>query len=153
MRAIYQSFGRGGLRGSARDGALLRRLLRALRSTPIPDGELDVYVAAARRAEWLRGGLGYYRAFARAGLRTSGALPVSPGGRRPSRSPIAAPVLVIWGEEDPFLGRHLAQPPPELAPRAHVARVAGASHDVQLDAPAEVNRLLLGFLGGQDRDA
>jgi pimeloyl-ACP methyl ester carboxylesterase len=55
-------------------------------------------------------------------------------------------VLVVWGERDPALGRHLATPPADLVPDARVERVPDAGHTVQLDAPARVNELLLAFL-------
>jgi epoxide hydrolase 4 len=139
---------------AVRDGALLRRALRAMRVGPVPDDEIEPYVEAARQAEWLRGGLGVYRAMARAVLsrvpiagRLARRVPPAPGGRRAGR--IAAPVLVVWGEEDPFLAPHLAEPPRSLVPDARVERIAGASHDVMLDAPERVNALLLEFLAAR----
>jgi len=123
---------------SLRDFALLRWVLRGLRATPVPDGELEPYVAAARRAGGLRGGLHYYRAMGRALVRRRRA-PSSP--RR-----VEAPVLVLWGERDPVLLPHLAPPPAELVPDARVVRIPGAGHDVQLDAPGEVNRAIVAFL-------
>lgn len=139
---------------AANDGALLRRALRMMRSTPVSDDEIEPYVEAARDAEWLRGGFGAYRAMARSAVAR---VPVL-GARIVRRSPrggegsarrnrrITAPVLVIWGPEDPFLGEHVAEPPAALVPNARVVRIAGASHDVMLDAPERVNELLLGFL-------
>jgi epoxide hydrolase 4 len=135
---------------AARDGALLRRALRASRATPVTDDEIEPYVEMARGAEWLRGGLNAYRAMwagllARAPVvRRLLARGARPGGGGPHR--IDAPVLVIWGEDDPFLAPHLARPPPELVPNVRVELVAGASHDVMLDAPERVNALLLQFL-------
>ena len=123
---------------AARNGALLRRALRAMRATPVPDDEVEAYVNAARGAEWLRGGINAYRALGRAALARA---PGSRVGR------IDAPVLVIWGARDPFLGAHLATPPAALVPNARVELIAGASHDVMLDAPERVNALLLEFLG------
>jgi pimeloyl-ACP methyl ester carboxylesterase len=138
---------------AANDGALLRRALRMARSTPVTDGELEPYVTAARDADWLRGGFNVYRAMARSAL---GRVPVV--GRFVSRSrtraatdrrragAIHAPVLVIWGPRDPFLGEHVAEPPAALVANARVVRIPGASHDVMLDAPQRVNELLLEFL-------
>ena len=65
-------------------------------------------------------------------------------GRRSRR--VEVPVLVVWGERDPFLAPHLAEPPPSLVPDVRVELVAGASHDVMLDAPERVNALLVEFL-------
>ena len=136
---------------AAGDGALVRRALRAFRRSPVSDEELDRYVAAAREAEWLRGGLSLYRAMARALLarapivgRLAAPSPPTPGRRRSRR--VEVPVLVVWGERDPFLAPHLAEPPPSLVPDVRVERVAGASHDVMLDAPERVNALLVEFL-------
>lgn len=128
---------------AARGHALLRAALRATRATPPTPEELDHYVAAAARADELRGPIHYYRAMGRALL----------GGRarrgaRQETEPrrVEAPVLVLWGERDPALGNHLAVPPPELVPRARVVRLAAAGHTVQLDAPGDVSRLLVEFL-------
>jgi epoxide hydrolase 4 len=143
---------------AARDGALLRLALRAFRTGPVPDEEIEPYVEAARNAEWLRGGLGVYRAMGRALLAQApiaGRLFASrrdrggPALHRPGARRIEAPVLVIWGEDDPFLAPHLARPPPDLVPNARVERVPGASHDVMLDAPERVNALLLQFLAAR----
>jgi pimeloyl-ACP methyl ester carboxylesterase len=148
---------------AARDGALLRRALRAFRATPVTDDELEPYVEAARGAEWLRRGLGLYRAMGLAALARAPVLgrlvARTPGGGRadPATAPgpadgkprsrrVEAPVLVIWGEEDPFLAPHLARPPADAVRDARVERIDGASHDVMLDAPERVNALLLGFL-------
>jgi pimeloyl-ACP methyl ester carboxylesterase len=57
-------------------------------------------------------------------------------------------VLVIWGQRDRFLGPELAEPDPRLVPNARVERLPDASHWVQLDQPARVNELLVGFLRG-----
>jgi epoxide hydrolase 4 len=138
---------------AAHDGALLRRTLRAFRATPVPDEELEPYVEAARGAEWLRGGLSVYRAMARAiATRTpvvgrfAGRAPAA-GGSRGRR--VDVPVLVVWGDADPFLAPHLAEPPRSAVPSARVERIPGASHDVMLDAPERVNALLLDFLAGR----
>jgi pimeloyl-ACP methyl ester carboxylesterase len=142
---------------AARDGALLRRALRMARSTAVTDDELEPYVEAAREAAWLRGGLNVYRAMARSAL---GRVPVlgrflrsrHPGATDARRAHvIEAPVLVIWGARDPFLGEHVAEPPAGLVPNARVVRVPGASHDVMLDAPQRVNELLLEFLAAAAR--
>lgn len=72
-------------------------------------------------------------------LRPSGAL-------RPTA--IEAEVLVLWGEEDPYLGRELAAPSPLWVPRAHVRYFPGAGHFIQHERAKEVNQLLIQFLNG-----
>jgi len=56
------------------------------------------------------------------------------------------PVLVIWGEQDRYLGAELAEPDRALVPYARVERLPDASHWVQADQPETVNALLLDFL-------
>jgi len=140
---------------AALDGALLRATLRASRMAPVRDDEIEPYVAMARHAEWLRGGFDLYRAMGKAiGTAVLARAPIvgrlvaraAPRRGGPEAHRIDAPVLVIWGEEDPFLAPHLAEPPRSLVPNARVERVTGASHDVMLDAPERVNALLLDFL-------
>jgi pimeloyl-ACP methyl ester carboxylesterase len=85
----------------------------------------------------LKGPIDYYRA----------ALRRSPRSVRALHRPIDAQTLVIWGEQDRFLGKELADPDPRLVPHVRVVRLPQASHWVQHDEPAEVNRLLVDFLG------
>jgi pimeloyl-ACP methyl ester carboxylesterase len=58
------------------------------------------------------------------------------------------PVLVVWGEDDPWIpvarGRELAA----LIPGAELHTIAGAGHLVQEDAPGAVLERLLPFLEG-----
>ena len=61
---------------------------------------------------------------------------------------IDAPVLVIWGERDRYLGRELADPPRAWVPNVRIERLPNASHWVQQDEPARVNELLIEFLAG-----
>jgi pimeloyl-ACP methyl ester carboxylesterase len=60
--------------------------------------------------------------------------------------PIVAPVLVIWGEQDRYIGRELAQPSRAWVPNVRLERLAEASHWVQNDQPERVNELLIEFL-------
>jgi pimeloyl-ACP methyl ester carboxylesterase len=120
------------------DFAFLRRSLAAGRLVRPGRDEIDPYVAAARRADSLRGGINYYRAMAR-DLRS--ALKTRPAS-------VEAETLVIWGERDVFLGRELATPPRKLVPNARVEFLPEASHWVQVDAPGRVNALLVPFLSG-----
>jgi pimeloyl-ACP methyl ester carboxylesterase len=119
------------------DYEMLRKSLAAGRLVRPPPEEIEPYVDAARRADSLRGGLGYYRAISRGGAALRA---------KPSR--IDCPVLVIWGERDLFLGRELATPPANLVPNARVEFLPDASHWVQVDSPERVNALLVPFLSG-----
>jgi pimeloyl-ACP methyl ester carboxylesterase len=68
---------------------------------------------------------------------------------RELRSPdptVAAPTLLIWGEQDPFLETSLSEGLQRLVPRLHVERFPRAGHWVHVDDPEAVNRLLIDFL-------
>jgi pimeloyl-ACP methyl ester carboxylesterase len=62
---------------------------------------------------------------------------------------VSCPVLVVWGEQDPWIpvarGRELA----ELLGGSPVRTIAGAGHLVQEDAPGQVLHHLLKFLSAQ----
>jgi epoxide hydrolase 4 len=99
--------------------------------------DVSLYVEAIARPGALTAAINYYRALgrhARANLRSV---------RR-----IERPVLVIWGEHDPYLGHELAEPPRAWVPDVRVQYLPRASHWVQQDAPARVNELLTSFLTG-----
>jgi pimeloyl-ACP methyl ester carboxylesterase len=104
--------------------------LRSLHRRMLSEEDAEVAVRAMRDP---RGPLNYYRAAARSPAKV----------RR-----IDAQTLVIFGIDDRWLGQELADPPPDLVPRAHVERVANAGHWVHADAPDRVNALLLDFLEG-----
>ncbi|MPZ98826.1 MAG: alpha/beta fold hydrolase [Dehalococcoidia bacterium] len=118
----------------ARDFFLLRRVLSG-RDAYTPT-DIERYVEAWEMPGALTGMLNSYRALSR-----------QEADRIPSRiRPIKAPVLVLWGERDRYLGRELAEPPSEWVPLTHLVRFPRASHFVQADAPDAVNRLLVEFL-------
>ena len=110
-----------------------RRLTTSFRYTPERMGaydeeEIAILLGAVRDRT---GPLNYYRA----------------AGRHPPRvSVIDAPVLVIWGEKDRWLGADLAEPGRRWVPDLRLERIPEASHWVQADAPDRVNALLLDFL-------
>jgi pimeloyl-ACP methyl ester carboxylesterase len=55
-------------------------------------------------------------------------------------------VLLIWGEEDSYVGPELAQPDRRLVPDACIEVIPAARHFVQADAPDRVNELLIDFM-------
>lgn len=118
--------------------AMLRRVLRKnpVRPGAFTDEDIARYVEALARPGALTGAINYYRALMRQNLKRFTA----------QLRRIEAPVLVIWGEQDSFLGRELAEPDPEWVPHARLERLPDASHWVQADQPERVNELLLGFL-------
>jgi pimeloyl-ACP methyl ester carboxylesterase len=103
--------------------------------------DIEHHVDALRVPGVLTAAMGYYRAAMRRMV----------SGRKPEIRRIDAPVLVVWGDEDQYLGRELAEPPASLVPNARVVHVRGATHWVHADAADTVNELLVGFCR-EDRD-
>lgn len=87
----------------------------------------------------LTAALNYYRA---AGRR------LVLGRARGSRAhgPIDVPVLLLWGERDPFLGARLTEGLDRWISRLSVRRVPEAGHWVHWDAPETVTEELLAFI-------
>ncbi|HZU82767.1 MAG TPA: alpha/beta hydrolase [Polyangiaceae bacterium] len=123
--------------------AALRRhdfdlLVRAVRDGPVRAGAVSESDVARYREAWSQPGaltamVNWYRAMFRPN--TAVALKAT-----------QAPTLVLWGTADPYLGASLAQPNAALVPNARVELLEGASHWVQHDEPARVNRSLVDFL-------
>ncbi|MCF6476344.1 alpha/beta hydrolase [Nonomuraea sp. MG754425] len=88
----------------------------------------------------LSAAIGYYRTML-------GSTP--PSGRYPAiERPITGPVLYLHGERDGCLGADLVKGAPDLLPEGSRAElVADAGHFLHLERPAEVNRLILDWLG------
>jgi pimeloyl-ACP methyl ester carboxylesterase len=99
--------------------------------------DIEHYVRAAAQPGALTAGINYYRALFRGGSRQS----------REATRIITAPTLLIWGEQDRYLGPGLTEGLDAWVPQLRVERLPNASHWVQLDAADEVNRLMLDFLG------
>lgn len=114
------------------DYAFVRRTFAA---DGLPPEDIEHYVDAARVPGALTSAMNYYRAAIRRVVT----------GRVPKTIRIDVPVLVIWGDEDRFLGKELAEPPRRWVPSARVVHIPGASHWVQSVASARVNELLLDF--------
>jgi pimeloyl-ACP methyl ester carboxylesterase len=62
---------------------------------------------------------------------------------------IRAPVLVIWGEQDPWSGSDVLDAYAVRLPKARIERLPEAGHWPWLDDPA-ASELVTGFLGGAD---
>lgn len=117
--------------------------------------------AALRRAMLVTSGPGtfaaedlarYREAWAQPGALTSmlnwyRALPAYATKLRPDR--IEVPVQVIWGDRDQFLDRSLAEAGLALCRQGKADHLPMATHWVQHEEAAQVNRLLIGFLAGK----
>jgi epoxide hydrolase 4 len=121
-----------------RGHAALARLLSRDPVRPGAFGAEDIarYQEAIGQPGSLTAAINYYRAsFRRLFVRP----PVRIG-----RSDI--PTLLIWGEKDRFLSRHLCEGLEPWVARLRIERLPEASHWVMADEPERVNALLKGFL-------
>lgn len=106
------------------------------RTGAFTEADIEQYVQAVSRPGAITAMINWYRA----------AFRVRPSRYQARLTPIQAPVMVIWGEKDRYLGAELAEPDQRLVPRLRMERFPGASHWVQHDEPERVNALLLDFL-------
>jgi pimeloyl-ACP methyl ester carboxylesterase len=102
--------------------------------------DIERYVADLDRPGALTAALNYYRA---------NISPAAVAGRPgPPLPPVTCPVLGVWSDGDIACGE-----PQMLASEKHVTgpwryhRIAGAGHWIPLDAPEELNEVLLDHLG------
>lgn len=123
---------------SARNFLTVRQMFKSFpaRKEAFSEEDIAQYVDGLSQPGALKAALDYYRANMR------------PGAMALARSArIRAPVQVIWGERDPALGTFLLDGLERFAPRTRIHCIPHASHWVQNEAPEEVNRALLAFLG------
>lgn len=122
----------------ARGYAILDRVMRSdpVRPDAFADADIRRYKRALSRPGALSGAINYYRALLRRNPREAMQEP----------SPIRCPTLLIWGEQDRYLGVPLTEGLERWVPSIRVERIAEASHWVQIDAPERVNELTLEFL-------
>jgi pimeloyl-ACP methyl ester carboxylesterase len=100
--------------------------------------DLRIYRQALARPGALRAALAYYRQTGRYGTR---------GMFRGSGMRVSAPTLMIWGEEDAYLGVELVAGAARFVPDLRLRIVPGCSHWVQQQCAARVNEEILDFLG------
>lgn len=100
---------------------------------------IEQVIADAARPGALSAGLSWYRA---------NVPPESLIAPRMPFPPVAAPTLGIWSSGDAYLLEEpMKQSGDHVTGEFRYERIDGASHWMQLDAPDELNRLLLEFLG------
>jgi pimeloyl-ACP methyl ester carboxylesterase len=112
-----------------------RFLRRSFAAEHFSREETQRYVEAFAREGVAESALAYYRAAMRAGVTKS----------VPPMRPVDAPVLVIWGADDKYIGQEMAMPDSRWAPNARLEMIAGAGHWVMRDAAAKVNELLVEY--------
>ena len=112
--------------------------------SPTHDGAADSEncKACLRTPENLTAALSYYRCNIGAGPRDEkyNAIQAAGGGELPQ------PTLYIHGGEDGCIGREVAESITTLSPWAKLEIVEGAGHFLQLEKPAEVNKLIIDWV-------
>lgn len=113
-----------------------------LRHEPLHDQAFDeatitAYRQALSQPGALKAALNYYRAGFRS-LVTGQSLPMNA---------IEAPTLVIWGEQDRYLGMELLNGLELRVRDLTLERIPDAGHWVQAEVPEHVNAVMLKFLG------
>ncbi len=111
--------------------------VKALRGSSRPatftDADLDLYREAWSQPGAVRSMIHWYRAAARS------------RPRRPASPRVSVPTLLLWGAQDRFLGREMAQPSIDLCDHGRLEFFEEASHWIQQEEPERVNRELVGF--------
>ena len=112
-----------------------RHFLHDARPAYTPE-EMDRYIEAWSQPGAATGMINYYRSSVR----------TSPKRAEAALRPITTPTLVIWGQDDGYLGPELAEPDHDDVPNLdRVERLLGASHWVHHDAAERVTQLLIDF--------
>ena len=120
------------------DFASLRQVFRtaSVRPGAFTEADIERHIAALRPPGSLTAAINYYRA----AFRNVG--PNAPRARR-----VDHPTLVLWGDQDRFLGPELAEPGSEWVPNVRIRHVPEAGHWIQHDVPELVNDELVRFFG------
>lgn len=113
--------------------ALRSSMQRSARPGTFEPGALDSYACAWSQTGSLTAMLNYYRALRR---------------RRPVLSPrrIPAPTLVLWGEHDSFLERHVAEQSLAQCDDGRLVVLQDATHWLHHEQPERINAEVLAFL-------
>lgn len=127
----------------ANDYALVEQVFRgaAINQAAFTDADIRYFKAALARPGALTAALNYYRALVQERDR---------GFFRGTGMRVHVPTQLIWGENDQALGKELTEGTHDLVPDLRLDYIPNCSHWVQQDCPAEVNRLMLDFLGLMD---
>lgn len=109
---------------------LARGIIRQCRPGTFTRDDVKAFLAAWRR-QGLGGGINWYRAVMRHPRPLADPVPL-----------IMAPTLLVWGEDDAFLGKELAEGTDEYVHDLTVHYLPGTSHWVQQEEPEKVNAYL-----------
>lgn len=121
---------------SANNYALLRKAAyaTAAKKGTFSEGDLNAYIEAMSKPGALTAAINYYRNLFRGDL---------PG----SSATISSPTLLIWGEEDIYLGKELTEGMQDyFSSRFDIKYIPRCGHWVQQEEPEPVNRYIKEFL-------
>ncbi|MBI3950063.1 MAG: alpha/beta hydrolase [Acidobacteria bacterium] len=122
--------------------AFIRRAFEGV----LQDAEIDKYVEAISKPGALTGGINYYRA------NVSQEFILGALGQPTAFPQIKAPTLLVWGEDDAYLGLELTEGVEVYIDAPYtLRRIPGCSHWVQQQKPELVNQYILEFLRIEDR--
>ncbi len=116
-------------------------LAHTLRTDPMhpgafSDADIALYKQAIAQPGALTATINYYRALFR----------LNPVTYQRSITRIDIPTLLVWGEQDRYLGLRLTEGLEPWVPKLQLERIPDASHWVQAEVPGRVNELMVGFL-------
>jgi pimeloyl-ACP methyl ester carboxylesterase len=118
---------------------LAQFLKNSSRQGTFTNDDLDIYRQAWSQPKAITSMLNWYRAILQK--------PPTP----PDNLRIAVPTLMIWGAQDRFLGRDMAQPSIDLCDNGCLVFLEEATHWVQHEEAERVNALIDQFLRGDSK--
>jgi pimeloyl-ACP methyl ester carboxylesterase len=113
---------------------VVEALTKSSRSGTFIDSDLDQYRQAWSQPNAYRSMLNWYRAI------------IQKPPKPPTSLRITVPTLLIWGAQDKFLGREMAQPSIDLCDDGRLVYIEEATHWVQHEEAERVNELIDTFL-------
>jgi len=113
---------------------VVEALTKSSRSGTFIDSDLDQYRQAWSQPNAYRSMLNWYRAI------------IQKPPKPPASLRITVPTLLIWGAQDKFLGREMAQPSIDLCDDGRLVYIEEATHWVQHEEAERVNELIDTFL-------
>jgi pimeloyl-ACP methyl ester carboxylesterase len=113
---------------------LARSMVRSSRRDVFPDAALERYREAWSQPGAITAMIHWYRAM------------MQTPGTRPPRRQVQVPTHIIWGAQDHFLGREMAQPSVDLCNDGRLEILEEATHWVHHEEAERVNQLMLNFI-------
>lgn len=129
-----------GMRGAKGVGDMFYKM--AVDKSRFPDEVLAHYRDNASQPGALTAMINYYRAVVRSGS--------SPQQKQIMETYLETPTLMLWGEEDPALGKELTYGTEDLVSDFTIRYLPKISHWIQQEAPETVNVMLEAWLLGEE---